>query len=62
MTELSEQPLLAGLSADELARIAALGTIRTYQPGERIMNLVFRPAAVRLFEKRVTARADELLE
>jgi branched-chain amino acid transport system ATP-binding protein len=32
------------------------------QPGERIMNLVFRPAAVRLFEKRVTARADELLD
>jgi glutaminase len=37
VTELSEQPLLAGLNADELARLAALGTIRTYQPGQRII-------------------------
>jgi len=37
MTELSEQPLLAGLSADELARLASLGTIRTYQAGEKII-------------------------
>ena len=37
MTELSEQPLLAGLSAEELARLAALGTIRTYYAGEKII-------------------------
>jgi glutaminase len=37
MTELSEQALLAGLTAEELAALAALGTIRTYQPGERIV-------------------------
>jgi glutaminase len=37
VTELSEQPLLAGLMADELARLASLGTIRTYQPGQRII-------------------------
>ena len=33
VTELSEQPLLAGLTADELALLASLGTIRTYQAG-----------------------------
>jgi glutaminase len=37
VTELSEQKLLAGLDADELAALAALGTIRTYQPGQRII-------------------------
>jgi glutaminase len=37
VTELSEQKLLAGLSANELATLAALGTIRTYQPGQRII-------------------------
>jgi glutaminase len=37
MTELSEQALLAGLTADEVASLAALGTIRTYQPGHRII-------------------------
>jgi glutaminase len=37
VTELSEQKLLAGLSADELAALVALGTIRTYQPGQRII-------------------------
>jgi glutaminase len=37
MTELSEQPLLAGLTAEELARLAALGTIRTYQAGQKII-------------------------
>jgi glutaminase len=37
MTELSEQPLLAGLSPDELARLASLGAIRTYQAGEKII-------------------------
>ena len=36
-TELSEQPLLAGLSAEELAAFAALGTTKTYRPGERIV-------------------------
>jgi glutaminase len=37
VTELSEQKLLAGLSADELASLATLGTITTYQPGQRII-------------------------
>jgi glutaminase len=37
VTELSEQPLLAGLSADEMALLASLGTISTYQAGERII-------------------------
>jgi glutaminase len=37
VTELSEQPLLAGLDEDELARLAALGTIRTYHAGEKII-------------------------
>src|SRR5580704_12577615 len=37
VTELSEQALLAGLTAEELARLAALGTIRTYQPGQQII-------------------------
>lgn len=35
-TELSEQPLLAGLTDEELADLASLGAIRTYQPGEKI--------------------------
>jgi glutaminase len=38
VTELSEQVLLAGLAADELEQLAALGTIRSYQPGERIIG------------------------
>jgi glutaminase len=37
MTELSEQAMLAGLSADEIAALARLGTVRTYQPGARII-------------------------
>ena len=37
-TELSEQPLLAGLSADELAELATLGTTRTYRRGEKIVG------------------------
>ena len=37
MTELSEQKLLAGLSADELAQLASLGTVKTFQPGQRII-------------------------
>jgi glutaminase len=37
MTELSEQALLAGLTAEELEALAALGTTQTYQPGQRII-------------------------
>jgi glutaminase len=37
ITELSEQPLLAGLTPEELAGLAALGTIRSYRPGEKIL-------------------------
>src|SRR5882757_9462787 len=37
-TELAEQPLLAGLSAEELAELEALAAIRTYQQGERIVS------------------------
>src|SRR6202140_1251146 len=37
VTELSEQPLLAGLSADELELMATLGKVRTYRTGERII-------------------------
>src|ERR1700704_1433929 len=37
-TELGEQPLLAGLSVDELAELNALAAIRTYQQGERIVS------------------------
>jgi glutaminase len=36
-TELSEQPLLAGLTDQELTDLASLGAIRTYQPGEKII-------------------------
>jgi glutaminase len=38
ITDLSEQPLLAGLEVDELDRLAALAMIRTYQPGEKIIR------------------------
>ncbi|WP_291684684.1 glutaminase A [Bradyrhizobium sp.] len=34
---LSEQPLLAGLSAKDIEDIAALGTMRSYRSGERIV-------------------------
>ena len=34
-TELSEQPLLAGLTAEELTDLASLATIRTYRPARR---------------------------
>ena len=37
ITELSEQALLAGLSAEELAALASLGTVRTFQPDQRII-------------------------
>jgi glutaminase len=36
-TKLSEQPLLAGLSAKEIEDIANLGAMRSYQSGERIV-------------------------
>jgi branched-chain amino acid transport system ATP-binding protein len=32
------------------------------QPGEQLVNVLFRPAAVRAREHQITARADELLE
>ena len=37
-TELSEQPLLAGLSTDELSALAAHGVIRTWHRGEKIVG------------------------
>jgi glutaminase len=36
-TELSEQPLLTGLAAEELADLASLATIRRYGAGEKIV-------------------------
>jgi glutaminase len=36
-TELSEQPLLAGLTADELTELASLATIGHYRSGEKIV-------------------------
>ncbi|MBR0751777.1 glutaminase A [Bradyrhizobium jicamae] len=36
-TELAEQPLLAGLTEQELADLTPLGTIRTYEPNEKII-------------------------
>jgi glutaminase len=47
-TELTEQPLLTGLSADELAGLAALGTARTYRRGEKIVG-AGEPAASLFF-------------
>ncbi len=38
MTELSDQALLAGLTVEELADLATLGKIRTYQPSETILS------------------------
>ena len=37
-TELSEQPLLAGLSTDELTELAKLGATRTWRRGEKIVG------------------------
>jgi glutaminase len=37
LTELSEQALLAGLTTEEIAALAKLGTSKTYQPGQRII-------------------------
>ncbi len=36
-TELSEQPLLAGLSPEELADLASIGKVRHYKAGEKII-------------------------
>lgn len=36
-TELSEQPLLAGLSPEELTALGSLATVRSYHAGERII-------------------------
>jgi glutaminase len=36
-TELSEQPLLTGLTDEELTELTALATIRSYRPGEKIV-------------------------
>jgi glutaminase len=38
MTELFEQPLLAGLTDKELTDLAALGAVRTYRAGEKIIK------------------------
>ena len=46
MTELSEQALLAGLTAEELAALAALGTTQTYQPGQRIIAAEESPVSL----------------
>ena len=45
-TELAEQPLLAGLTDEELADLATLGAIRTYQPGEKIIATGDRATSV----------------
>jgi glutaminase len=37
IAELSEQPLLAGLTPEELAGLSALGSLRSYRPGEKII-------------------------
>jgi glutaminase len=36
-TELSEQPLLSGLTAEELADLGSIGTVRQYKAGETII-------------------------
>jgi glutaminase len=38
ITELSEQPLLAGLAPEELAELTSLAGLRSYQQGERIVT------------------------
>lgn len=37
-TELSEQPLLSGLTAEELTDLASIASVRTYRTGERIVT------------------------
>jgi glutaminase len=46
MTELSEQPLLAGLSAQELADLATLGTIRSYEANTAIITATEPPVSL----------------
>jgi glutaminase len=46
MTELSEQALLAGLSPKELAELAAMGSLRTYQAGQKIIAAAERPVSL----------------
>jgi glutaminase len=46
MTELSEQPLLAGLPPKELAELAAMGSLRTYQAGQKIIAADERPVSL----------------
>jgi glutaminase len=46
MTELSEQAMLAGLSAEEIALLAKLGRTRTYQPGARIIAAEEPPSSL----------------
>ena len=48
VAELSEQPLLAGLSTEHLALLASLGRVRTYRAGERIIAAT-EPAASLFF-------------
>ena len=50
-TELAEQALLAGLSANELDLLTSLGTIRSYRPGEKIIS-AGEPASSIFFLKR----------
>ena len=50
-TELSEQALLAGLSASELDIIASLGRVRTYSHGEKIVS-AGEPASSIFFLRR----------
>ena len=37
-TQLSEQPLLSGLSTEELAELTTLATVLSFQPGEKIIR------------------------
>ena len=37
-TELSEQPLLSGLTAEEFSDLGSIGTIRHYKAGEKIIS------------------------
>jgi glutaminase len=46
MTELSEQALLAGLAPKELAELAAMGSLRTYQAGQKIIAADERPVSL----------------
>src|SRR5262249_12888252 len=41
-----EQPLLAGLSPEELADLAAVGTVSHYKPGEKIVSAGAPPTSI----------------